>query len=241
MKKIILSTLAVLAMSISTFAEESSNILKLEKECNNKNPKACVALGDRYVKDKSIDSKFDKVKKYFEKACTLNNSEGCFKLAGIFMIKKDYVQFMKYSKKSCNLNNAKGCTLLGFSYELHGNYLEAIKSYKKACQSGSDMGCKQEVLLNKSLEKLKKTSVCSKSHYDAYLVGYKEMKGKKHNQKNLEIMINRCDEINKDKTFKHTFSCKLGGSLALGKQNKLSCENFTQKLEETLEIYENQK
>lgn len=178
-----------------------------------------------------------------KKACDNGNSTICFELASMYFDKfmysdkREYEQAMFYSKQSCNLNNAQGCALLGIIHLTKSTYYEAIKAFDKACDGGLEQACKEAETLNTKIKAYSKPFKYSKSHYNSYLLGYKEMNGKKINEKNIGEIPEKCEEIIGNDTSIENFSCKLGAALALQQNSKLSYENFSKILKENLKEY----
>lgn len=59
---------------------------------------------------------FSKARKYFEKACGLNNGSGCGALGGLYYngdgVKRDSKKADQYFSKACKLGNQKACEIL---------------------------------------------------------------------------------------------------------------------------------
>ncbi|GHQ56337.1 hypothetical protein VN1227_02960 [Helicobacter pylori] len=80
------------------------------------NPEELVGLGV-----KSYDKQdFTQARKYFEKACDLNNGEGCSNLGVLYQngqgVEKDLTKAAQFYSKACELNNGFGCAALGDLY-----------------------------------------------------------------------------------------------------------------------------
>ncbi|GAA8058744.1 hypothetical protein Neuguinea25_03140 [Helicobacter pylori] len=79
-------------------------------------PKGLMFSGITICTDKNST----RAKKYFEKACGLNDSDGCVILGDIYhnggSVTKNFKKALKYYSKSCELNNAQGCSKLGGAY-----------------------------------------------------------------------------------------------------------------------------
>ncbi len=105
---------------------------------------------------------FTQAKKYFKKACDLNNGRGCSELGMLYWsekgVKKDkdnykggkkdknnYIKAFQFFSKACDLQYAEGCTRLGISYYngegVELDYIKAIQLYKKACDLNNGWGC----------------------------------------------------------------------------------------------------
>ncbi|MGL2793748.1 tetratricopeptide repeat protein [Helicobacter pylori] len=59
---------------------------------------------------------FSKARKYFEKACDLNNSGGCSFLGDLYRsgdgVKQDSIKAAQFYSKACKLGNQKACEIL---------------------------------------------------------------------------------------------------------------------------------
>ena len=76
-KKIIIGCVGLLAFcSCLYIAYTNRPIYKLDKECNLNNSKSCTELGTIYKKQN-----LQKSVELFNKACELNDGDGCFNLA----------------------------------------------------------------------------------------------------------------------------------------------------------------
>ncbi len=91
------------------------------------------------------DKNFTRAKKYFEKACELNDAEKCKKLAEFYFKANDLKKTLKYYSKSCKLNDAKGCMLSATFYDgvIKGfkKDKKAFEYYSKACELNNAKGC----------------------------------------------------------------------------------------------------
>ncbi|WP_443984543.1 tetratricopeptide repeat protein [Helicobacter pylori] len=63
---------------------------------------------------------FSKAKKYFERACGLNNGGGCGALGVLYEngegVEKNLTKATQFYSKACDLNNGRGCGNLGVLY-----------------------------------------------------------------------------------------------------------------------------
>ncbi|WQZ14367.1 sel1 repeat family protein [Helicobacter pylori] len=92
---------------------------------------------------------FSKAKKYFERACGLNNGRGCGALGFLYGsgegVKQDSKKAVALYEKSCDLNNGLGCFNAGISYEygqgVEKNLTKAAYFYSKACKLGFQKTC----------------------------------------------------------------------------------------------------
>ncbi|WP_332461864.1 sel1 repeat family protein [Helicobacter pylori] len=60
------------------------------------------------------DKNFTRAKKYFDKACQLNNVKGCYALATLYneSVAKDEKQMTENLKKACGLGLKEACGIL---------------------------------------------------------------------------------------------------------------------------------
>ncbi|GAA8534612.1 hypothetical protein oki114_02310 [Helicobacter pylori] len=92
---------------------------------------------------------FSKARKYFEKACDLNDSGGCGALGVLYRygrgVEKDSKKAAQLYSKACDLNNSWGCDNLGMSYEygqgVEEDEIKAAQLYSKACELGHQNTC----------------------------------------------------------------------------------------------------
>ncbi|WQW56954.1 sel1 repeat family protein [Helicobacter pylori] len=92
---------------------------------------------------------FSKARKYFEKACGLNNGGGCSGLGFLYKsgkgVKQDLTKAAQLYSKACDLNNSVGCGALGMLYEfgqgVEKNLTKAAYFYSKACKLGFQKTC----------------------------------------------------------------------------------------------------
>ncbi len=98
---------------------------------------------------------FSKARKYFERACGLNNGRGCNNLGVLYRdgqgIEKNLTKAAQFYSKACDLNNGGGCSNLGVLYQngqvVEKNLTKAAYFYSKACKLGDQKAC--EVLKEK--------------------------------------------------------------------------------------------
>ncbi len=92
---------------------------------------------------------FSKARKYFERACGLNNGSGCNNLGDLYQngegIEKNLTKAAQFYSKACALNNSGGCGSLGMLYEygqgVEKNLTKAAYFYSKACKLGDQEAC----------------------------------------------------------------------------------------------------
>ena len=105
MKKIVVMTMIIL--SIGLYADESSDIKNLKKECSNGNGLSCVKVGARY----QLKKDFKKAKVYYKKASALDFGYGYMMLGGIYDREKNFKSALKYYKKGCSKGVVDSCKL----------------------------------------------------------------------------------------------------------------------------------
>ncbi len=87
---------------------------------------------------------FSKARKYFEKACDLNNGRGCSNLGVLYQngqgVEKDLIKATYFYSKACELNNGDGCGALGGLYYngdgVKQDSKKAAALFEKACKLG---------------------------------------------------------------------------------------------------------
>ncbi|GAA6856408.1 hypothetical protein CHC121_08410 [Helicobacter pylori] len=103
------------------------------------NPEELVLLGIKSYEKQD----FSKARKYFEKACDLNNGGGCNGLGMLYSngqeVEKNLTKAAQFHSKACDLNNGDGeCFNLGLLYEygqgVEKNLIKAAQFYSKACK-----------------------------------------------------------------------------------------------------------
>ncbi|RVZ29170.1 tetratricopeptide repeat protein [Helicobacter pylori] len=98
---------------------------------------------------------FSKARKYFEKACGLNNGGGCGALGMLYEdgqgVGEDLIKAAYFYSKACELKDGLGCGSLGYLYEndqgVEKNLTKADQYISKACKLGDQEAC--EVLKEK--------------------------------------------------------------------------------------------
>ncbi|WP_187859679.1 tetratricopeptide repeat protein [Helicobacter pylori] len=101
-----------------------------------------------------MDKNFTRAKKYFEKACGLNDADGCIILREIYSkaitrenARESIEKALEHTAtaKACQLNDAKGCMLSAAFYDgvIKGfkKDKKAFEYYSKACQLNDAKGC----------------------------------------------------------------------------------------------------
>ncbi|GAA8307301.1 hypothetical protein HpNP137_04880 [Helicobacter pylori] len=109
------------------------------------NPEELVDLGML-----SYDKQdFSKARKYFERACGLNNGRGCNNLGVLYRdgqgVEKNLTKAAQFYSKACELKDGRGCSALGMLYEndqgVEKNLTKAAQFYSKACDLNISRGC----------------------------------------------------------------------------------------------------
>ena len=93
---------------------------------------------------------FSKARKYFEKACDLNNGGGCGALGDLYYngegVEKNLIKAAYFYSKACDLKESFGCGALGVLYEfgqgVEKDLTKAAYFYSKACKLGDQEACK---------------------------------------------------------------------------------------------------
>ncbi|GAA9601137.1 hypothetical protein UBN86_14680 [Helicobacter pylori] len=109
------------------------------------NPEELVDLGML-----SYDKQdFSKARKYFEKACDLNNGRGCNDLGELYYngedVEKNSIKATQFYSKACDLDNGLGCGALGVLYYngqgVEKDLIKAAQYISKACKLGDQKAC----------------------------------------------------------------------------------------------------
>ncbi|WP_131142424.1 tetratricopeptide repeat protein [Helicobacter pylori] len=106
------------------------------------NPKELFDLGV-----KSIEAKdYIQAKKYFEKACGLNNGGGCGALGDLYDgVEKNLIKAAQLYTKACDLKEGMGCGNLGVLYYdgdgVKRDSKKADQYFSKACKLGNQEAC----------------------------------------------------------------------------------------------------
>lgn len=102
-------------------------------------PKELILSGITIYTDKNST----RAKKYFEKACGLNDAEKCKKLAEFYFKANDLKKTLEYYSKSCKLNDVKGCYALATLYNesVAKDEKQMTENLKKACGLGLKEAC----------------------------------------------------------------------------------------------------
>ncbi|GAA6940835.1 hypothetical protein HpHUE59_02400 [Helicobacter pylori] len=92
---------------------------------------------------------FSKARKYFEKACDLNNGGGCSNLGVLYQngqgVEKDLIKAAYFYSKACELKEGDGCGALGGLYYNGDGVKQDSKKvaalFEKACKLGYKKAC----------------------------------------------------------------------------------------------------
>ncbi|GAA7692638.1 hypothetical protein JP0153_06150 [Helicobacter pylori] len=92
---------------------------------------------------------FSKARKYFEKACDLNNSGGCGALGMMYEngrgVEKNSKKAAQLYSKACDLKDGCGCSFLGGLYYngdgVKQDSKKAATLFEKACKLGNQLAC----------------------------------------------------------------------------------------------------
>ncbi|GCF03770.1 putative beta-lactamase HcpC [Helicobacter pylori] len=92
---------------------------------------------------------FSKARKYFEKACGLNNGDGCSGLGFLYGsgkgVKQDLIKAAYFYTKACDLKDSCGCSFLGGLYYngdgVKQDSKKAVALFEKACKLGYKKAC----------------------------------------------------------------------------------------------------
>lgn len=134
----ILFSVFLTTFCLTALATEKENVKqnKQMQSCKNGVGRACNIVGMNYEFElNGFKKNYSTAAKFYEKACNLNNNEGCTNL-GFFYEKGQSVQ-INYEKsqmlyeKGCNLKDSNGCLALGTLLEKTKNYDKAKVAYEK--------------------------------------------------------------------------------------------------------------
>lgn len=119
----------------------------LAKGCNEGKANDCIELGVILFKtDKTLKRK-NRAFKFFHKACDLNNSSICSRLAATYennlSIRYDLKRAIKLYEKSCSLKDAFACDRLGHIYNrgeknIKADAVKSLEYFSKTCQLEKD-------------------------------------------------------------------------------------------------------
>ncbi len=109
------------------------------------NPEELFNLGVKSSEAKD----FTQAKKYFEKACGLNNGGGCGALGDLYDdgkgVEKNLIKAAYLYSKACELKESFGCSALAVLYingqGVEKNLTKAAQYISKACKLGDQKAC----------------------------------------------------------------------------------------------------
>ncbi|GAA8043815.1 hypothetical protein JP0566_04920 [Helicobacter pylori] len=109
------------------------------------NPEELVLLGIKSYEKQD----FSKARKYFEKACDLNNGGGCSGLGFLYGsgkgVEKNSKKAAYLYSKACDLKDGCGCSFLGGLYYngdgVKQDSKKAVALFEKACKLGYKKAC----------------------------------------------------------------------------------------------------
>ncbi|GAA8513971.1 hypothetical protein HpBT265_01160 [Helicobacter pylori] len=92
---------------------------------------------------------FSQARKYFEKACDLNDSSGCKNLGVLYEngqgVEKDLIKVAYLYSRACELKDGWGCSFLGVLYYngdgVKQDSKKAVALFEKACKLGYKKAC----------------------------------------------------------------------------------------------------
>ncbi|GAA9458007.1 hypothetical protein BTM443_03200 [Helicobacter pylori] len=109
------------------------------------NPEKLVLLGIKSYEKQD----FSQARKYFEKACGLNNGGGCSNLGVLYQngqgVEKDLIKVAYLYSRACELKEGDGCGALGALYYngdgVKQDSKKAVALFEKACKLGYKKAC----------------------------------------------------------------------------------------------------
>ncbi|EMG83267.1 tetratricopeptide repeat protein, partial [Helicobacter pylori] len=121
----------------------------------------CVFIGGGLMAEPTPEELFDlgvesykakdfiQAKKYFEKACGLNNAGGCGALGDLYDdgkgVEKNLIKATQLYSKACGLKDGDGCFNLGRLYYygegVEKDFKKALALFEKACDLNNSGGC----------------------------------------------------------------------------------------------------
>jgi len=121
----------------------TKRVNQLIQQCKDKNATSCFKVGN-YLSI-GLGAKVDKKKafEFFHKACDLNVTDVCTRLAMTYEQKDnllyDINKSIKLYKKACRLKNVRACDALGFFYTKEHGMLKpdnnlSVKYFMKTCE-----------------------------------------------------------------------------------------------------------
>lgn len=102
-------------------SDTNSNTKVVEEKKTDDLPndaKSCMDLALSYYEGENKDDQ--KARQLFEKACELENSDGCFRASEYYLkgigVNQNHYRAKDLLEKSCALNNMFGCAVAGMMY-----------------------------------------------------------------------------------------------------------------------------
>lgn len=139
----------VILFCIISSCIQAESLDKLITSCELNNSTACVQSAlNLKSQNKYLDSK-----KYYKKACDLDNSSGCYNLASYYFygdfaspeLTQDLELARELFLKSCNLKNSQACYNLGAFYRygkgVSPDLKQALLYFQKGCELNHSKSC----------------------------------------------------------------------------------------------------
>ncbi len=97
----------------------------------------------------AIKQDYFKAVELYQKACELDNGNGCANLGVMYKdgtgVEQDDFKAVEYYQKACGLDNGIGCAILGLMYEngkgVRQSDTKALEYYGEACDLKTQLGC----------------------------------------------------------------------------------------------------
>lgn len=108
---------------------------------------SCAMLGVRYERGENVAHDADKAYEYYDKACRLGSSHGCYAKATFLLVERDNpIQAMSFLEYGCDQQkHGPSCVLLGDIARdgtvLPADEAEALRRYGMGCEIGYHSGC----------------------------------------------------------------------------------------------------
>jgi TPR repeat protein len=101
-----------------------------EQKCADGDGASCYSVAISIEMDKKD---FDGARPFYEKACTLNDGDGCGNLA---RYERDELRRKILTEKACDEGNGTSCYELGETAHDDGDETNALRYLKRACDAG---------------------------------------------------------------------------------------------------------
>ncbi len=123
--------------------------------------------------DNTMFNNVNSLRGEYEKACALENADGCYNLGLLYKegqgVGQSYIKAKEYSEKACALELAQGCNNLGVLYEkgqgTQQSYFKAKEYFEKACALENADGCYNFGLLYDNGQGVKQNKTKAKELY----------------------------------------------------------------------------